>query len=194
MSVIIDLVIVGVIALCIVIGYVKGLTGSLIKILSFVLSLIIAFILFVPVSNFIINNTQIDDMIERTIRETVIANEGEEKNETMPTAITDYINQKIEQAADDAKEDIVDNTAKDVAQTIVKAGTWIVLFILARIAMILLKLISSLVAKLPVIKQFDKLRRNYLWINRRTYYYLFCFSAHLMYHSNDKRKIIRRYQ
>lgn len=194
MSVIIDLVIVGIIALCIIIGYIKGLTGSLIKILSFVLSLIIAFILFVPVSNFIIDNTQIDDMIERTIRETVITNEDEEKNETMPTAITEYINQKIEQAADDAKEGIIDNTAKDVAQTIVKVGTWIVLFILARIALILLKLISSLVTKLPVIKQFDKLRRNYLWTNRRTYYYLFCFSAHLMYHSNDKGKIIRRYQ
>ncbi len=194
MSVIIDLVIVGVIALCIMIGYVKGLTGSLIKILSFILSLVIAFILFVPVSNFVINNTQIDDMVERTIREAVMTKEDEEKNETMPTAITEYINQKIEQAADDAKEGIIDNTAKDVAQTIVKAGTWIILFMLSRIALILLELISSLVTKLPVIKQFDKLRWNRLWINRRTYYYIFRFSTYLMYHSNYKRKIIRRYQ
>lgn len=157
MSIIIDLIIVAVIAICIIIGYVKGLTGSLIKILSFVLSLVIAFILFVPVSNYIIENTQIDDMIERKIRETVITNEGEEKNETMPTAVTDYINQKVEEAANSAKEDIVDSTAKEVSQTIVKAGTWIVLFILARIALTLLKLISSLITKLPVIKQFDKL-------------------------------------
>lgn len=157
MSIIIDLVIVGVIALCIIIGYVKGLTGSLIKILSFVLSLVTAFILFVPVSNFIIENTQTDDMTENKIRETVITNEGEERNETMPTTITEYINEKVEQAADDAKEGIVDSTAKEVSQTIVKAGTWIILFILARIASTLLKFISSLIAKLPVIKQFDKL-------------------------------------
>ena len=65
MSVIIDIAIVAIMAICIIIGYVKGLTGSLIKILSFVLSLIIAFILFIPVSNFIINHTQIDEMIER---------------------------------------------------------------------------------------------------------------------------------
>ena len=58
MSIIVDLVIVGIIALCIIIGYIKGLTGSLIKILSFVLSLVVAFVLFIPVSNFIINNTQ----------------------------------------------------------------------------------------------------------------------------------------
>lgn len=163
MSVIIDLIIVAVIAICIIIGYVKGLTGSLIKILSFVLSLVIAFILFVPVSNFVIENTQIDEMIMENIVEIVMGeklaanDEQAKKNETMPTAITEYINEKIEEAADDAKESIVDNTAKEVSLTIVKAGTWIVLFILARILLILLKLITSLIAKLPVIKQFDKL-------------------------------------
>lgn len=158
MTVIVDLVIVAIIALCIIIGYIKGLTGSLVKILSFVLSLVIAFILFVPVSNFIINHTQIDDNLERTIRETVLSdNNQKEKSETMPTAITDYISQKVEEAADGAKETIVDNTAKDVSQTIIKAGTWIVLFILARIALILLKFVTSLITKLPVIKQFDKL-------------------------------------
>lgn len=158
MSIIIDLVVVAVIALCMIVGYVKGLTGSLIKILSFVLSIVIAFILFVPVSNFIINNTQIDEMVEKTIRETVIKEETENiKNETMPTAITDYINKKVEEVADEAKQGVVDSTAKEVAQTIVKAGTWIVLFIIARIALILLKLITSLITKLPVIKQFDKI-------------------------------------
>ena len=157
MSIIIDLVIVGIIALCTIIGYIKGLTGSLIKILSFVLALIIAFILFVPVSNLVINNTQIDEMIERNIREIIIKNEEETTEKEMPTAITDYVSQKIEEVADEAKESVVDNTAKEVSQTIVKAGTWIILFIIARIALILLKLITSLITKLPVIKQFDKL-------------------------------------
>ena len=49
MSIIIDLVIVAIIALCILIGYHKGLTGSLLKIVSFVLALIIAFILFIHI-------------------------------------------------------------------------------------------------------------------------------------------------
>ena len=67
MSIIIDLIIAGIIALCVIVGYAKGLTGALIKIVSFVLSLIIAFILYMPLSNYIINNTQIDNMIENTI-------------------------------------------------------------------------------------------------------------------------------
>lgn len=156
MSVIIDLIIVAVIAICIIIGYVRGLTGCLIKILSFVLSLVIAFILFVPVSNFVIENTQIDENLEKSIREMLIS-DNKSSEEEMPTAMSDYINKRAEEIVDNAKEEVVNATARDISQTIVKAGTWIALFIVARIALIFLKLITSLISKLPVIKQCDKL-------------------------------------
>ena len=155
-SIIVDLVILAIFILCIIIGYVRGLTGSLIKILSFVLSIVIAFILFVPISNLIINNTQIDDNLEQSIREMIIGN-SEEEEQKMPEAITDYIEQQVESASDSAKEAIADSTAREVSLTIVKAGTWIVLFIVARILLIFLRFITALIAKLPVIKQFDKL-------------------------------------
>ena len=137
MSVIIDLIIVAVIAICIIIGYVRGLTGCLIKILSFVLSLVIAFILFVPVSNFVIENTQIDENLEKSIREMIIS-DNKSSEEEMPTAMSDYINKRAEEIVDNAKEEVVNATARDISQTIVKAGTWII-------------------SKLPVIKQCDKL-------------------------------------
>ena len=156
MSIVADLIILGIILLCVIIGYVRGLTGSIIKIVSFVLALIIAFILFVPVSNLVIENTQIDDNLEQSIREIIIGENNEEK-ENIPTAITEYIGQKVEEAADGTKEAIADSTAEEVALTIVKAGTWIVLFIIARILLILLRFVTSLIAKLPIIKQFDKL-------------------------------------
>lgn len=156
MSIIVDLVVLAIIVLCIILGYVRGLTGSLIKILSFVLSIVIAFVLFIPISNLVIENTQIDESLEQSIREMIIGNEQNEEN-NMPEAITDYIGQKVEQAADDAKTAVVDSTSKDVAETMVKAGTWIVLFIVARILLVFLKFITSLIARLPIIKQFDKL-------------------------------------
>lgn len=163
MSMIVDLVIIGIIALCIIVGYIKGLTGSLIKIVSFALSLVVAFVLFVPVSNFIINNTPLDNNLEKSIRELVLhveqtKNEPQtEEQKNVPIVITNYISQKIEEAANEAKENIVNSTARDVTETIVKAGTWIALFIIARIAFILLKFVTALIAKLPVIKQCDKL-------------------------------------
>ena len=156
MTIVVDLIILAIIVLCIVIGYIRGLTGSLIKILSFVLSVIIAFILFVPVSNLIINNTEIDENIETSIRNAILS--GEENGEAaMPETITDYIGQKVDEASDSAKETVVDSTAREVSLTIVKAGTWIALFIVTRILLILLRFITSLIAKLPIIKQFDKL-------------------------------------
>ena len=83
---------------------------------------------------------------------------GEENGEAaMPETITDYIGQKVDEASDSAKETVVDSTAREVSLTIVKAGTWIALFIVARILLILLRFITSLIAKLPIIKQFDKL-------------------------------------
>ena len=156
MAIIVDLVILGIILLCIIVGYVRGLTGSLIKILSFVIAIVIAFILFIPISSLVINNTQIDEKLEQSIREMIVQN-NENKEEKMPEAITDYIGRQIEQAADSAKETIADSTAREVSTTIVKAGTWIILFILARIILICLKFITGLIAKLPVIKQCDKI-------------------------------------
>lgn len=156
MTIVVDLIILAIIVLCIVIGYIRGLTGSLIKILSFVLSVIIAFILFVPVSNLIINNTEIDENIETSIRNAILSEE-ENGEAAMPETITDYIGQKVEQATDGAKEAIINSTARDVSITIVKSGTWIILFIIARILLIFLKFITGLIARLPVIKQFDKL-------------------------------------
>ena len=156
MTIVVDLIILAIIVLCIVIGYIRGLTGSLIKILSFVLSVIIAFILFVPVSNLIINNTEIDENIETSIRNAILSEE-ENGEAAMPETITDYIGQKVDEASDSAKETVVDSTAREVSLTIVKAGTWIALFIVARILLILLRFITSLIAKLPIIKQFDKL-------------------------------------
>lgn len=157
MSIIVDLVVIGIILLCIILGYVRGLTGSLIKILSFVLSIIIAFVLFIPISNLVINNTKIDDNLEKSIRETIIKEDEGLEDKRMPETIESYISNKVEQATDSAKETIVNNTAREVSITIVKAGTWIVLFIVAKILLIFLKFITELIAKLPVIKQFDKL-------------------------------------
>lgn len=81
MSIIIDLVIVAIIALCILIGYHKGLTGSLLKIVSFVLALIIAFILFKPVSNFIINKTDWDENLEQAIKQSFLKQEEQKPEE-----------------------------------------------------------------------------------------------------------------
>ena len=157
MGIIVDLIIVGILVLCVFLGYKRGLTGSLLKIVTFILALIIAFILFKPVSNFIINNTELDENLESSIKSMFLEVEENDTNSNMPTAMTDYINKVIEGAADDAKTAVVETAARDVAISIINLGVVIVVYIIARIILIFVKGIASLITKLPVIKQFDKL-------------------------------------
>lgn len=162
MGLVVDLIILGILAICVLLGYLKGLTGALLKIVSFVLALVIAFVLFKPVSNFVIQNTNWDENLEASIREIVVKEEAttdeeQDVEQGMPEVITDYINTTVENAANDAKEAIVDATARNVALTIINVATWIALFLVARIALILVKGLANILTSLPVIKQVDKL-------------------------------------
>lgn len=67
MFLIVDLIIVSIIALCVIIGYRRGLAGCIIKIVSFFLALIVAAILFKPVANMVVNNTQMDENLKTSI-------------------------------------------------------------------------------------------------------------------------------
>ena len=161
MGIIIDLVIIAIIALCVLVGYHKGLTGSLLKIASFALALIIAFVLFKPVSNFIIDKTNWDENLEQAIRQSILKDEEKTNDETekenMPEVITNYINNAVEKTGNEAKTAIVDSTAKDVSIMIINIAVAIALFIVSKIILLLIKGLANLLTKLPVIKQCDKL-------------------------------------
>ncbi len=175
MGVVIDLIILGILAACIIIGYIKGLTGCILKIVSFVLSLVIAFILFKPIANLVVDKTNWDENLEQAIKQIVISqegeqtssqqngeaqsgnkNDGEKENQGMPSVILDYINNAVEEAGNDAKVAIVESTARDVAVTIVNVAVLIALFLISRIVLIFVKLFADILTELPIIKQFDK--------------------------------------
>lgn len=165
MSIVIDLIIVGILVLCIALGYRRGLAGALLKLISFALALVIAFVLFKPVSNIIIDNTNWDESLTQGIREAIVSDSNEEttdeeenaEEQGMPTVIMEHINESVEAAGDTAKEAVADAAAEEAAIIIINAGVWIVLFIIAKIALFFVKGIANLITKLPIIKQFDKL-------------------------------------
>lgn len=160
MSLIIDLIILGLILLCVFFGYKKGLTKCVIKILSFVIAIVIAVVLFKPISNFVINNTKIDDNIKNSIIEIVSddVNETGKVNEdsNLPKSIVNHINESIEVAVNETKQTVVNQVAQQISTTAVNVGVAIGLFIIARIALIFVSALSSLITDLPIIKQFDK--------------------------------------
>ncbi len=160
MSIIIDLIILGLILLCVLLGYKKGLTKCVIKILSFVIAIVIAVVLFKPISNIVINNTQIDDNIKNSIIEVVAADVEEsgkvKEDSNLPKSIINNINEKVENSVNETKQTVVNAAAEQISKTIINVGVAIGLFIIARIALIFVSAISSLITDLPIIKQFDK--------------------------------------
>lgn len=161
MSLVIDLIILGLIILCVFFGYKKGLTKCVIKILSFIIALAVAFVLFKPISNFVINNTTIDDNIRNSITQLVqddVSETGEVKEDSnLPKAMVNYINEEINNTVEQTKETVVNTVADQISKIAVNVCVAIGLFIIARIALIFVNAISSLVTDLPIIKQVDKL-------------------------------------
>lgn len=159
MGIIVDLIIIGIILLFIVVGLKKGLAGSLIKLLSFAIALIVAVALYKPVSNAIMKNTQIDENIEQAI----IATFGSEENSSeagqteMPNNIVENINKEIKNATNEARNQIVENTSKNISNTIINIGSGLGIYIIARFILFIIGIFVNQVTNLPILKQVDKI-------------------------------------
>lgn len=148
---IVDIIIVLIIGLCTYIGYRKGLIGVAFKITSFLIALIITGILFYPMSQFVIQNTQIDETIQKSIQDNFISKteqEGQEDTQNPSKIITDYIEEEANEG--------INVVALSLSQTIVRIGVAIVLFIIVRIILIFFKKFAEIIGELPIVKQFNK--------------------------------------
>lgn len=160
MFLLVDLIVILILALCILLGYKRGLTGCLIKILSFFIALAIAFALFKPVSNIIISNTQIDENIQTSIVQVFESDEPENSSNeqtAVNSPILDYISEEVENATEEKKNEIVNNAAVQLSINIINVLSFIGLFILARILLNFVKALTNLITRLPLIKQCDKI-------------------------------------
>lgn len=169
MEIVIDLLIILIVGLSIWLGYKKGLTESLLKIFNFFIALIISIILFNPISNLVINNTQIDEFLQDSIISKFNNNEEVKEVETennMPAIFNNYINNQIKESTNEAKEVIIKESAKQIATTIIDIGIVIIIFLITRIVLIFIKGIANIITKLPVIKQCNEIGRSFIWITK----------------------------
>ena len=160
MSIIVDLVIVAIFALCIMLGYKRGLAGCLIKVLAFFIAIIVSSILFKPAAAIVTTNTQIDENIQSSIVsvfEKEEAKEDNEKDEKDDSPILKYISDKAEEATEEKKKEIVNDVAKDISINIINVICFILIFVIVRFILMFVKALADLITKLPIIKQCDKI-------------------------------------
>ena len=153
MGIIIDICLVAILALSIFLGYKRGLVGLAFKILSFLIAIVISLLLYYPISNYVINNTQIDDKIEQTIVSKFIKEENNEENGKKES--NNIITKQIEEAAEEVTENTVNAVSKNISRTIINFGVIIVIYIITRLVLLIFKSISDKLADLPIIKQFN---------------------------------------
>lgn len=155
MGIIVDLIIIAIVLLFVFLGYKKGLTGSLIKLLSFIIAIVLAFVFYKPLANIVIENTQIDDNIKATMTETFKQEKDSEDNEdkNMPSTMVESINKDIKNATEEAKTEVIEGTTI----TIIRVASAIVIFLIVRILLIIVSLFVDQITKLPIIKQADEI-------------------------------------
>lgn len=146
MGIIVDLIIVAIIVLSTFLAYRKGLIKLAIELCAFVIAIVVTFILYQPISNLVINTTNIDETIENTIYEK--ANDIMEENKKEE----ELTNQIIETT----KNEMLPETARTLAINIVTGGVIIILFVAIKIALRFISAIADAIAKLPIINQLNK--------------------------------------
>lgn len=151
MSLFIDLAILAILILCVFFGYKKGLIGVIFKLFSFILSLVLSFILITPITNLVIEKTSIDEKIQSSVINIINNNDESEK----PSTVTNYIDNYVSEFKSESLESIAKNISEKITRTILTICTFIVLFIVLRIVFFFLGFITNSIAELPIIKQFN---------------------------------------
>lgn len=167
MGIILDIVIIAIIALSIFLGYRKGLVKIAVKLCAFLIAIIVSIVFYKPVSNIIINNTQLDEKIESAIIENgsikieedeetqnyAQEQEEEQNNESFLENVQGYVDETITET----QNELVRKAAKEISGRLINIIVIVGLFIITRLILILLVLISDVITNIPIIKQFNKL-------------------------------------
>ena len=150
MSIIIDLIIVSIILLFVFLGYKRGLVKVAFKLCTFFIAIIIAFVFYKPIAQLVITNTNIDETIETAIT-----------NKILPEGVTET--QEVDLSNDLPRiilknsSNTVQSISKSFSNTIIETVCILLIFIIVKIILKFVTVLADLIAKLPILKQFNKL-------------------------------------
>ena len=166
MGIFVDLIIVLIIGLCIFNGYRKGLARCILKLVTSIIALFIAILLFRPFVNFVVNNTIIDENIQLSLEKVMNNGIEESKDENnndlvkedsgIPKPIAEYLNSNLKNSAKQKQEEAVVSVARSAAILIVEIACFILIYVIVKIILKILTILIDIVSKLPIIRQFNE--------------------------------------
>ena len=126
-----------------------------VKLCAFLIAIIVTFAFYKPVSNLIIDNTQLDEKIEDIIIENG-TRELEESNENNKNNLLENMQEYMDNTVTEAQNEIVEKAAKEISVRLINILVIVGLFIATRLVLIVLVFISDIITNIPVIKQFNE--------------------------------------
>ena len=144
MSVVVDIIIVAIILLSTFLAYRKGLITLAIQLVAVVIAVVLTLLLYKPVSNLIINVTGIDEMLQNAILE--------EANEIMTNG-----EENANQIVESIQNNMLPETARTISTNIIQGVVILILYVVIRVILRFVTVLANLVAKLPILNQFNKL-------------------------------------
>ena len=144
MNFVVDIIIVLIIVISALLAYRKGLISLSVQLLATIISILIIIVIYKPVSNLIINTTGIDEYIQNGILEKV-------------TDVVEQDKENNNQIVETIENGMLPETARNLSIDIVQGGVILILYILLRVALRFVTGLVNIVAKVPIIKQINKL-------------------------------------
>ena len=156
---IVDIIIIAILVIAVLIGKKRGLTVCLVNIFSLIIAFIIAFMLYKPVANLIIQNTDIDDNLKTIIKSNIPisdTNLSVEASSNLPNKMQEYINNTTT-SINQTKDEAIEKVANDITEQVINVISFLGIFVIVRAALLLVKLVSKILKKLPILKQVNDL-------------------------------------
>lgn len=161
-GILVDLVIISMIISNAFWGYRRGLVSVVFKIITFVISLLVVFVLYKPVSQSIINSTELDEILTEALADNLTGNTLDEgvfvftEETTVSKGMVELIQSFVSEALNESTGDPVNYVASKLAVFMIQTGTFLLLFMLSRCLLLFVKFAAELIANLPIIKMFNK--------------------------------------
>ena len=161
MGVIVDIIVIAIIALSVFLGYRKGLIALAIQLCAVIIALVATLVLYKPISALIIDNTSLDENIQNAIIEKA-QNNNENNSQENTTQNTTQNNELANRDNIDGTEEsniinIMPEVAKQISINIINIGVMLILYFGINIALHIVTALANIVAKIPIIKQLNKL-------------------------------------
>ena len=154
MGIILDVIIVGIIALNVYLCYRKGLVNLAVGLIAVVAAIILSVIFYKPITNLIVEKTGFDEMLENTIVETFTP-EGASAGQVRYVGILSFLEAEIGNAVNETQNDVMYETAGAMAEKIINLIVFIGIFTAVRVALFALTFVADAITSLPILKQLD---------------------------------------